>query len=130
MSVFSRRPFKTVIFSRYLKVAMTTSNFMNEVYNGGFAPAFSVSVLKEFISLVRSYLYKTRKWKAKLAEKYMWIRSTKSFSNFWVSFDLQQERQNVSPHSRERGMFLFNLGLALFHNKKLPYKLMLTNLTN
>ena len=29
---------------------------MNEVYNGGFAPEFSVSVLKETIALVRDYV--------------------------------------------------------------------------
>ena len=39
-------------FSRFLKVAIATSNFMNEVYNGGFSPEFSVSLLKENIALV------------------------------------------------------------------------------
>ena len=33
---------------------------MNEVYNGGFVPEFSVSMLKETITLVRDYVYKTR----------------------------------------------------------------------
>ena len=44
---------------------------MNEVYNGGFAPEFSVSMLKETIALVRDYVCETAKLKAKLAEKYM-----------------------------------------------------------
>ena len=35
--------FKTAIFSIFLKVAIATSNFMNEFYNSGFAPEFSVS---------------------------------------------------------------------------------------
>ena len=30
---------------------------MNEVYNGGFAPEFSVSMLKETIALVYIYIY-------------------------------------------------------------------------
>ena len=32
---------------------------MNEVYNGGFAPEFSVSMLKETIALVRDYVSET-----------------------------------------------------------------------
>ena len=52
MSVLLRRSFKTAIFSRLLKVAITTLNFMNKVYNGGFAPEVSVSMLKETIVLV------------------------------------------------------------------------------
>ena len=43
----------SVLFRRSFKVAIATLNFMNEVYNGGFAPEFSVSVLKETIALVR-----------------------------------------------------------------------------
>ena len=71
MSVLFRRFFKTAIFSRFLKVAIATSNFMNELYNGGCVPQFSVSKLKETIALVRDYVYETRKEKTKLAEKYM-----------------------------------------------------------
>ena len=37
-----------VIFKRSFKMAM--SNFMNEIYNGGFAPEFSISMLKEIIA--------------------------------------------------------------------------------
>ena len=33
---------------------------MNEVYNGGFAPEFSVSMLKETIALVREYVCETQ----------------------------------------------------------------------
>ena len=61
MSILFRRCFKTAIFSRFLKVAIATSDFMNEVYNGKFVPEFSVSMLKETISLVRDYAYKTGK---------------------------------------------------------------------
>ena len=46
-------------------------NFMNEFYNGGFAPEFSVSMLKETIALVGDYMSETRKQAAKLAEKYI-----------------------------------------------------------
>ena len=60
MSVLFRRSFKTAIFSRFLKVAIATSNFMNEVYNGRFAPEFSVSMLKETIALVRDYVSETK----------------------------------------------------------------------
>ena len=59
MSVLFRRSFKTATFSRFLKVAIATSNFMNEVYNGGFAPEFSVSMLKGTIALVWDYVYET-----------------------------------------------------------------------
>ena len=52
MSVLSRCSSKTAIFSRFLKVAIAASNFMNQVYNGGYAPEFSVSVLKETIMVL------------------------------------------------------------------------------
>ena len=59
---------------------------MNEVYNDRFVPEFfSVSALK-IISLVRSYIYETRRWKAKLAEEYMWTWNMKSFSNKTLNF--------------------------------------------
>ena len=47
-----RRLFRTAIFSRFSKVAIATTNFINEFYNGGFSPEFSVSMLKEIIALV------------------------------------------------------------------------------
>ena len=52
-------------------MAIATSNFVNEVYNGGFAPEFSVSKLKETIALVWDYISETRKYKGKLVERYM-----------------------------------------------------------
>ena len=61
MYVSFRRSFKTTIFSIFLKVALATSNFMNEFYDGGFTPEFSVSMLKETIVLVRDYISETRK---------------------------------------------------------------------
>ena len=61
MSVLFRRSSKTAMFSRFLKVAITASNFMNEVCNGGFSPELNVSMLKEIIALVRHYVYETRK---------------------------------------------------------------------
>ena len=66
-----RRSFKTVLFSRFLKVATATSSFTNEIYNGGFAPEFSISMLKEIITLVRENVYENSKQKAKLEKKYM-----------------------------------------------------------
>ena len=54
--VLFRRLFRTAIFSRFSKVAVATSNFMNEFYNGGFSSEFSVSMLKEVIVLVRDYV--------------------------------------------------------------------------
>ena len=71
MSALFRRSIKTAIVSRFLKVAIATSNFMNEVFNGGFAPEFNVSMSKKTIAVVRDYVSETRKEKAKLAEKYM-----------------------------------------------------------
>ena len=47
MSVLFRCSFKTGMFSRFLKVAISTSNFLNEVYNGGFVTEFNVSMLKK-----------------------------------------------------------------------------------
>ena len=70
MFVLFRRSFKTAIFTIFLKLAIATSKFMNEVYNGGFTPEFSVSMLKKIIALVWDYVSETRKYKAKLAEKY------------------------------------------------------------
>ena len=69
MFVLFRRSSKTTIFSRLLNGDIATSNFMIEFYNGGFAPEFSVSLLKENIALVWDYLFETRKLKAKLGVK-------------------------------------------------------------
>ena len=49
------------MFSRFLKVAITRSSFMNEVYNSGFSSEASVSMLKDFSTLVWKYVYETRK---------------------------------------------------------------------
>ena len=65
MSVFFRHSFEIAIFSRFLKVAIATSNFINESYNGGFAPEFSASILKETVALVSDYVSETRKENAK-----------------------------------------------------------------
>ena len=35
------------MFGRFLKVAIAMSKFMNKVYNGGFSPEFTVSMLKD-----------------------------------------------------------------------------------
>ena len=56
MSVLFRHCSKSVMFSRFLKVAM--SDLMKEVYNGGFSPDFSVSMLKEIIPQVWDYMYR------------------------------------------------------------------------
>ena len=61
MYVLFRRCFKTAIFSRSLKVAIAMSNYMNKVYNDESTPDFSVSMLKETISLLRDYIHETRK---------------------------------------------------------------------
>ena len=62
MSVSVRRLFGTAIFSRFSKLAIATSDFMNKFYNGGFASEFTVSMSKEFLTLVRDYVYETRKY--------------------------------------------------------------------
>ena len=46
------------MLSRFLKVLIATSNFMNEVCNGGFMPEFSISMLKEIITLVENMYMK------------------------------------------------------------------------
>ena len=86
MSVLFRWLFRTVVFSRFSQVAIATSNFMSEFYNGRFTPEFSVSMLTETIALVRDYVSETRKQKAKLAEKYIWKQNMKSFSNETLNF--------------------------------------------
>ena len=58
---FILRSLKTVIFSKFLKVAIATLVFMSKVHNGTFAPDSCVSILKEIIALVQSYVYGTRK---------------------------------------------------------------------
>ena len=61
MSILFRRSIKTAIFSRFLKMAIATSDFMTEVYNDRFVQEFSVSMLKETIAVVLHYVYETRK---------------------------------------------------------------------
>ena len=90
MYALFRRSFKTVIHSIFLRVAIATSNFLNEVDNGGFAPEFSVSMLKETIALVRDYVTETRKYKARLAENYILKQNMKSFSNETPTFFLRK----------------------------------------
>ena len=77
MFVFSRFSFK---FSIFLKVAIATQNFMNEVYQCGFAPEFSVSILKEISALGQSFVYETRK-KVKTRGKIYGNLKMKSLSN-------------------------------------------------
>ena len=60
MSILFRHFFKTAIL-RFLKTAIAASDFMKEVYNGGFASKFSVAMLKKTIALVRYYVSETRK---------------------------------------------------------------------
>ena len=52
MSVLPGHDFKIAMFSRFLKVAIATSIFMNKVYNREYSPRFSISMLKKIISLV------------------------------------------------------------------------------
>ena len=49
------------MFSRVLNVAIATSNFMREIYGGGFAPDFSAAMLKETIVLVQEYISENKK---------------------------------------------------------------------
>ena len=51
---------------------MATSYFINDVYNDGFAPEFSVSMLKEITMVVWDYAQEAGKWRTKVAEKYKW----------------------------------------------------------
>ena len=66
-----RRLFSPAILTISSKLATGTSNFMNNFYNGGFAPEFTVSMLKIFLTLVSDNVYETRKYEAKLAKKYI-----------------------------------------------------------
>ena len=61
MSYLCRHYSKTAMLSRLLKVAVATSNFMNEVYSGAFLTGFSVPMLKEIIAPVWEYVYGTGK---------------------------------------------------------------------
>ena len=91
MSVLFRRLFRTAIFSRFSKVATATSNFMNEFYNGGFAPEFSVSMLKEinlFLNTLMSWI--ARKLKvlicllAKDLRDYCWCMYKATLLDFYL----------------------------------------------
>ena len=104
MSVLFRRFVKTAILSRFLKVAMATSNFMNEIYNGGFASKLSVSMLKQSISLVWDYVYETRKQKAKLAEKYICKQNMKSFSAEALNFSFRKFLAYMYTYERETSL--------------------------
>ena len=59
---------------------------MNEVYNGGFSPEFSVSMFKEIFPLVLDYVQEIKEWKAKLVEKYKWTENMNSFFNKTLNF--------------------------------------------
>ena len=61
ISVLFRCFFQIAIFSRFLMVAIATSNFLNEVENDKFVPEFSVSIVKEIITLVRDYESENKK---------------------------------------------------------------------
>ena len=56
MSVLFRRLFRTAIFSRFSQVAIATSNFMNEFYNGGFTWERNMEGRLEVLSYVPMYL--------------------------------------------------------------------------
>ena len=47
LSVLFSHLFRTVTFSRFSKVAIATSKFMSEFYNGGFSAELTVLMLKE-----------------------------------------------------------------------------------
>ena len=66
MSAFSRIPLQTAMLSRLLRVSLATSNFKIEVYNGRFAPKFSVLTLKEVSALVQNYVKKLGAKKKKI----------------------------------------------------------------
>ena len=74
---------------------MATSKFMKEFYNGGFAPEFSVSMLKETIAQVRDYVSATKEKEGKLAGRYIPKRNMKSFSNETLTFSSSES--SVSP---------------------------------
>ena len=61
MSVLFRGTSETVIFGKFLKVAIATSTFIKEVYNGWFVPEFTVSILKEPTTRIWNYVSETRK---------------------------------------------------------------------
>ena len=70
MSALVRGSSKTVIFNRFLKVATTASNLMNEIYNDGLLSEFSISMLeKNHCTSLRFFIY-NYEIKSKLAEKY------------------------------------------------------------
>ena len=68
MFVLFSPSFKAAMFRRFLKVAIATSSIMNEVYNGGLALEFNVSLLKKIIALVGDYVSETWKKKRKYRE--------------------------------------------------------------
>ena len=68
MFVLFSPSFKAAMFRRFLKVATATSSIMNEVYNGGLALEFNVSLLKKIIALVGDYVSETWKKKRKYRE--------------------------------------------------------------
>ena len=61
MSVLFRGTSETAIFGKFLEVAIATSAFMKEVYNGWFPPEFTVSILKEPTTLIWDYMSETTK---------------------------------------------------------------------
>ena len=89
MFVLFSPSFKAAMFRRFLKVAIATSSIMNEVYNGGLALEFNVSVLKKIIALVGDYVSETWEKKAKIPGKYRWNRNMRYMLSFASRLRLQ-----------------------------------------
>ena len=70
------------MFNKFLKVAIATSHFIKEVYNGDFYQSLAFQSSRQFKIMYR----KLEKKKAKLAGKYKWAWDMKSFLNKTLNF--------------------------------------------
>ena len=85
-----RRLFRTAMFCTFSKVAIATSNFMNEFYNGGFAQDFIVSMLKKNHRASSRLCIRNEEIRSKTCRKHIWKRNMKSFSNETLNSFLQK----------------------------------------
>ena len=56
MSVFPKSFFKAGIFSKFLKLALATSNILHEFYNDGVSQYFTALMLQEISKLVQTHV--------------------------------------------------------------------------
>ena len=90
MSVWFRCLFRTANFSRFSKVAIATSYFMNEFYNCGFSPEFSASVFKKNHRASSRLCIRNKEIRSKTSRKIYMKKKYETFLQWNTKFFLQK----------------------------------------